>query len=116
MNEIRTGRMQTHRMWFVFPQLRGVGKSVNSRLYAIHSLEEAEDYAAHPTLGPQLLQCIEVVLNSPTDVYEILDIRQSAQLSIEEPAGNAPLGRVGRKIGISCRGDALTWGPVRQNP
>ena len=65
MNEIRAGRKQTHWMWFIFPQLRGLGTSVKSRLYGIASLEEAPDFVAHPILGPRLQQSIREVLNSP---------------------------------------------------
>lgn len=66
MNEIRAGRKQTHWMWFIFPQLRGLGTSVKSRLYGIQSLEEANDFAAHPVLGPRLQRSIRAVLASPT--------------------------------------------------
>ncbi|NBU49916.1 MAG: DUF1810 family protein [Betaproteobacteria bacterium] len=66
MDEIRSGRKQTHWMWFVFPQLRGLGTSLKSRRYGIADLAEAESFAQHPVLGPRLRQAIQAVLDSPT--------------------------------------------------
>lgn len=59
--ELKRGRKTSHWMWFVFPQLAGLGQSPTSRRYAITSLEEAHAYAAHPVLGPRLLECSAVV-------------------------------------------------------
>lgn len=59
--ELKRGRKTSHWMWFVFPQLAGLGQSPTSRRYAITSLEEAQAYAAHPVLGPRLLECSAVV-------------------------------------------------------
>ena len=66
LDEIRTGRKQTHWMWFVFPQLQGLGTSLKSRLYGIADLAEAESFAEHPVLGPRLQQFIQAVLDAPT--------------------------------------------------
>jgi uncharacterized protein (DUF1810 family) len=52
-------------MWFVFPQLRELGRSATARFYGINSLEEAGAYAAHPLLGPRLMLCTRTVLESP---------------------------------------------------
>jgi uncharacterized protein (DUF1810 family) len=60
--ELRAGRKQTHWMWFVFPQIKGLGSSATSRRYAIGSLEEARQYLEHPMLGPRLRECSEAVL------------------------------------------------------
>lgn len=60
--ELRTGRKRTHWMWFVFPQLRGLGFSATATRYGITSLEEAQAYLAHPVLGPRLLECTRWVL------------------------------------------------------
>jgi uncharacterized protein (DUF1810 family) len=60
--EIGGGRKQSHWMWYVFPQLDGLGFSSTSRLYAVKSLAEAEAYLRHPVLGPRLLECTEAVL------------------------------------------------------
>jgi uncharacterized protein (DUF1810 family) len=54
--ELRSGRKRSHWMWFVFPQIAGLGHSATSRRYAISSLEEAAAYLRHPVLGPRLVQ------------------------------------------------------------
>lgn len=59
--ELRSGRKQTHWMWFVFPQVEGLGSSRMAQRYAIGSREEAEAYLAHPTLGPRLRECTALV-------------------------------------------------------
>ena len=60
--EIRAGDKRSHWMWFVFPQLDGLGSSPTARRYAIKSLEEAKAYLAHPVLGPRLVECAEAAL------------------------------------------------------
>jgi uncharacterized protein (DUF1810 family) len=60
--ELRAGRKTSHWMWFVFPQLAGLGRSAMSRTYAIASLAEAEAYLGHPVLGPRLRECAEALL------------------------------------------------------
>jgi uncharacterized protein (DUF1810 family) len=60
--ELRRGEKTGHWMWFVFPQVAGLGSSVMSRRYAIASLEEAAAYLAHPVLGARLLECASAVL------------------------------------------------------
>ncbi|MGZ4152503.1 MAG: DUF1810 domain-containing protein [Actinomycetota bacterium] len=59
--ELRAGRKSGHWMWFVFPQIAGLGTSPVSRRYAISSLEEARAYLAHPVLGPRLEECALVL-------------------------------------------------------
>ena len=59
--ELAAGRKRTHWMWFVFPQLRGLGTSPTARHYALASLEEARAYLAHPLLGPRLRECAGLV-------------------------------------------------------
>lgn len=60
--ELSRGRKQTHWMWFIFPQIAGLGRSAMARLYAIRSLAEARDYFAHSLLGPRLAECTDAVL------------------------------------------------------
>jgi uncharacterized protein (DUF1810 family) len=60
--ELRNGRKQSHWMWFVFPQIAGIGSSATARHYAIQSRAEAKDYSAHPLLGARLVECTEAVL------------------------------------------------------
>jgi uncharacterized protein (DUF1810 family) len=59
--ELRAGRKRTHWMWFVFPQLRALGRSPTAQHYGIASLAEAQAYMAHPLLGPRLSECSELV-------------------------------------------------------
>jgi uncharacterized protein (DUF1810 family) len=60
--ELSRGRKQSHWMWFVFPQVAGLGFSAMSRRYAIASREEAEAYLANSVLGPRLVECTNLVL------------------------------------------------------
>jgi uncharacterized protein (DUF1810 family) len=60
--ELRAGAKQSHWMWFVFPQLAGLGRSPTAQFYAIASLDEARAYLGHPILGPRLCQCVEALL------------------------------------------------------
>lgn len=59
--ELRAGKKTTHWIWYVLPQLRGLGKSGLSNFYGIASLDEARAYAAHPVLGPRLVDCVRAI-------------------------------------------------------
>jgi len=61
--EIRAGRKHSHWMWYIFPQVEGLGFSSTSRLYSIKSRAEAEAYLSHPVLGPRLVECAEAALS-----------------------------------------------------
>jgi uncharacterized protein (DUF1810 family) len=63
--ELRRGRKTSHWMWFVFPQITGLGQSPTSRLYAINSVDEARAYLAHPLLGRRLRDCAEILTGLP---------------------------------------------------
>jgi len=60
--ELAAGRKSSHWMWFVFPQLKGLGRSATAQHYGIASKAEAQAYWAHPVLGPRLAQCTELAL------------------------------------------------------
>jgi len=60
--ELQAGRKLSHWMWFIFPQMLGLGRSPASRFFGIRSLEEARAYLAHPILGPRLEECTNAVL------------------------------------------------------
>lgn len=62
--ELRAGRKRTHWMWYVFPQVEGLGSSETARYYAIRSLDEAAAYVAHPVLGPRLKEAAAAALAS----------------------------------------------------
>jgi uncharacterized protein (DUF1810 family) len=59
--ELRNGRKASHWMWFIFPQIAGLGHSAMAQAYAISDLAEARAYLAHPVLGPRLIECAEIV-------------------------------------------------------
>ena len=65
LGELRRGRKTSHWMWYVFPQLAGLGRSWTSQHYAIASLDEARAYLAHPVLGPRLRACAALVAAAP---------------------------------------------------
>jgi uncharacterized protein (DUF1810 family) len=60
--ELRSGRKRTHWMWYIFPQMDGLGTSATTKRYAIKSREEARHYLKHPVLGSRLRECAEAVL------------------------------------------------------
>jgi uncharacterized protein (DUF1810 family) len=63
LSEIKAGQKRSHWMWYIFPQLDGLGFSSTSRLYGIKSIEEAHAYISHPVLGTRLREIAEAVLN-----------------------------------------------------
>ena len=74
--ELRAGEKRSHWMWFVFPQIAGLGSSPTAREYAISSLDEAKAYLAHPVLGPRLIECAELVRATaapPSEVFGFPD-------------------------------------------
>jgi uncharacterized protein (DUF1810 family) len=62
LDELRAGRKTSHWIWFIFPQISGLGMSQTSRFFAISSIDEARAYLAHPVLGPRLRECASLVL------------------------------------------------------
>jgi uncharacterized protein (DUF1810 family) len=68
--ELRAGRKTSHWMWFVFPQIAGLGQSPISRRFAIGSLDEARAYLAHPVLGPRLTESARALTELSTDSAE----------------------------------------------
>lgn len=85
--ELRAGRKRSHWMWFIFPQLAGLGASPISQHYAIKSRDEAEAYLQHRVLGPRLIECADAVLavtgRSAHDIFgspDDLKLRSSATL------------------------------------
>jgi uncharacterized protein (DUF1810 family) len=67
LSELRSGRKVSHWIWFVFPQIEGLGRSATARAYAIASLEEARAYLEHPVLGRRLRKCADALLALETD-------------------------------------------------
>jgi len=92
--ELQSGYKQSHWMWFVFPQIAGLGQSPISRRFAIQSLDEAKAYLAHPVLGPRLRECTTAVLGhtgkAADDIFGGIDaikLRSSVTLfALADPA------------------------------
>jgi uncharacterized protein (DUF1810 family) len=80
LSELQLGRKSGHWMWFIFPQIAGLGHSEMSRRYAISSLAEAREYLEHPVLGPRLLDCALAVTNHSgvpaEDIFGSIDARK----------------------------------------
>jgi uncharacterized protein (DUF1810 family) len=73
LSELRAGRKRSHWMWFVFPQIAGLGRSPTAQTYAIGSLAEARAYLEHPVLGPRLIECTRALAGLPSgDAGEVL--------------------------------------------
>ena len=91
--ELRSGRKRTHWMWFIFPQIAGLGYSATSQHYAIKGIGEARQYLAHPVLGPRLLECTQALLNNAgRSVAEILgypdDLKLKSSMTLFERAAD----------------------------
>ena len=71
LEEVKNGRKMTHWIWYIFPQLKGLGHSNNSQYYGLDGVEEARAYLAHPILGARLREITAVVLEADKDVEEI---------------------------------------------
>jgi uncharacterized protein (DUF1810 family) len=64
LSELGAGRKESHWMWFIFPQIAGLGASAMAQRYAISSLDEAAAYLRHPVLGPRLMECSNLMLQA----------------------------------------------------
>lgn len=75
--ELKQGRKHGHWIWFIFPQLKGLGHSANSEFFGISSLPEASAYLQHPVLGPRLVECVKLVnaveRGSAEDIFGEID-------------------------------------------
>lgn len=94
--ELRTGRKTGHWMWFVFPQLAGLGRSPMAQRFAIASLEEARAYRAHPVLGARLREAAGVAVDADADFggIDTVKLRSSATLFLRADPGDVVLQRV----------------------
>ncbi|HPC59020.1 MAG TPA: DUF1810 domain-containing protein [Verrucomicrobiota bacterium] len=94
--ELRSGRKRTHWMWFIFPQIAGLGSSSTSVHFAIQSLEEARAYLEHPVLGSRLVECAGTVLGlEGRTVSEVFpfpdDLKLRSSMTLFECAGGPGL-------------------------
>ena len=99
--ELRAGRKASHWMWFVFPQIAGLGYSPTARKYAITSLAEARAYLAHPVLGARLTECARILAARPGRTAEqifgevdALKLRSSMTLFMHADPGQPVFGQV----------------------
>jgi uncharacterized protein (DUF1810 family) len=91
--ELRAGRKRTHWMWFIFPQVCGLGESAMAQRFAIESPEEARAYLAHAVLGVRLRECTELLLNAHVaDALELLghpdDLKFLSSMTLFAEAGS----------------------------
>ena len=103
--EIRAGKKRSHWMWYIFPQLAGLGKSATAQYYAIADLAEAEAYLAHPILGKRLIEICQALLQLPiADAHEIfgspddMKLKSSMTLFATIPETDQVFGKVLEKF------------------
>ncbi|WP_019949751.1 DUF1810 domain-containing protein [Hymenobacter aerophilus] len=101
LTEIQNGRKRSHWMWFIFPQLKGLGFSETARFYGLDGATEAAAYLAHPVLGPRLVEICEALLQQPaTDATRIFgspdDLKLCSSMTLFGAVPGAPtvFGRV----------------------
>jgi uncharacterized protein (DUF1810 family) len=107
--ELRAGQKRTHWMWFIFPQIDGLGYSPTAKRYSIKSIEEARQYLNHPVLGKRLLECTEAVIalkgGSVSEIFGYPDDMKfkSSMTLFEKIAGSASV--FSSAIGRYCHGE-----------
>ncbi len=105
IKEVRDGRKRSHWMWFIFPQLQGLGYSETSRFYALVSVQEATDFLAHPVLGKRLIEISQVLLGlveqdprkifgSPDDLKLLSSMTLFASVPGADPVFQNVIGRL----------------------
>lgn len=114
LEEIRGGRKRSHWMWYIFPQIAGIGRSPTAQFYGIRDLRQAKDYMAHPVLGPRLVEISEALMALPSsDPGAVMgypdDLKLCSSMTLFELAapGQPVFGRVIDKFFAGKR-DSLT--------
>ncbi len=97
LTELRAGRKQSHWMWFVFPQLKGLGMSATAQHFGIVSLDEAHAYLDHPVLGPRLEEATKAVIDAPSPSLNALfgspdDLKFRSSMTLFERIRAEPFG------------------------
>ena len=119
--ELRAGRKRSHWMWWIFPQIAGLGRSDIARHYAIVSADEASAYLAHPLLGPRLLACAKAVAAAPGDADDImgsvdaLKLRSSITLFAAVADDPSPYRTVLERF-FDGEPDMATWRLIGRSP
>lgn len=109
LTELKAGAKRNHWMWFVFPQIAGLGRSETARYYAIAGLAEAQAYLAHPLLGNRLAECTAAMLSwaGKQDAETILGpvdaLKFKSSMTLFEAAGGDP--RFGSALDAFCDGE-----------
>lgn len=111
--EIRRGRKRGHWMWYIFPQIAGLGRSATAQFYAIASIAEARAYLAHPVLGARLRRCVESLQDlpqsSPDDVFGAVDsLKLRSSLTLFAHAGGGVLFHAALNRWFDGENDAAT--------
>ena len=96
LSEIERGRKTSHWMWFIFPQVRGLGRSYESQLYGLDGLDEARAYLSHETLGSRLKECVTVLLRvenrTALEIFGSIDeMKLRSSLTLFEAASEEPV-------------------------
>ena len=114
--ELASGRKRSHWMWFIFPQLRGLGRSATAERYGIASRAEANAYLAHPLLGARLVECTRLmlaaeqgksalaILGAPDDAEALLRAHVQPGLRLAAPEANARAVAVMQELGSEREG------------
>lgn len=108
--ELQAGEKKTHWMWFIFPQMQGLGKSTNARTYAIKSRDEARAYLDHDLLGPRLLECTEAILThagsrKPVEILGPIDtLKFRSSMTLFEAVADNPK-PFAQALDQMCNGD-----------
>ena len=94
--EIKNGRKRSHWMWFIFPQIQGLGLSETARFYAIADAQEAKEYLAHPVLSARLLEICQALLGlASADAHAIFgspdDLKLKSSMTLFAAAGSSPV-------------------------
>ena len=109
LSELRAGHKRSHWMWFIFPQMRGLGISSTAFKYGIVSLDEAKAYLAHPVLGERLSLCTKAVLDvKGRSLHEIFgspdDMKFGSSMTLFASADGQPSGIFRQAIDLCCGG------------
>jgi uncharacterized protein (DUF1810 family) len=114
LDELRAGLKRSHWIWFIFPQMKGLGYSPQSEFYGIGSIGEAQAYLRHPHLGPRLVECVRLILGvQGRTIQQILGypddlkFRSSMTLFARADAGN-PVFQQALDRYFAGQGDAIT--------
>ena len=111
--ELKQGEKQSHWMWYIFPQIKGLGDSPASQLYGIQNRQEAIDYINHPILGRRLIECCEILMSlqgrSALDIFGYIDQLklESCMTLFNEVSDNPIFANVLKKYYSDAR-DSLT--------